>query len=445
MADRSLDVLCFGQLAGRLVDAPGGMEFRYADRWLESQRPPLSQSLPLSGEFGTRQVIAYFGGLLPEGAPRATLARQLGISANNDFGLLEQLGGDTAGAVSLLPPGTEIPRTGTEVEWLDERELGQLIDELPQRPMHADEDGEYRLSLAGVQDKLPVVVRADGRVGLTKGRTPSTHILKTPIERFDDTVANEAFCLALGRELGIDTVLATPRVADGRQFLLVARYDRRETEHGTERLHQEDICQALSVPSDRKYQAAGGPGMGDCFALVRTATAVPARETIRLLDDFALNFIVGNHDAHGKNFSLLYVPDMRTATLAPAYDVMSSIVYLRTHRMSKKMAMKIGSTYSPDDANAGHLAALLTEAGLGGAAARRRLRGIANSAPAAAQTVRARMAGAGWDSRTLASLEELVGRRAQRLLALTHTPARRVTSHGSANEPSRSRGRGSGR
>ena len=109
------------------------------------------------------------------------------------------------------------------MRWLKEDELAELIAELPSRPMHADADGEYRLSLAGVQDKLPVVVGGDGQIGLTEGRTPSTHILKAPIERLPNTVANEALCLQIGRQLGIPTVEAHPRRAGERECLLVTR------------------------------------------------------------------------------------------------------------------------------------------------------------------------------------------------------------------------------
>jgi serine/threonine-protein kinase HipA len=397
------------------------MRFAYDPGWVEEGRPPLSQSLPLGGAFGAEQVTAFFGGLLPEGEPRTTLARQLGVSARNDFSLLEQIGGDTAGAVSLVRPGdTPQEQADEHVEWLDERELGVLIDELPQRPMHADEDGEFRLSLAGAQDKLPVVVDTDGRVGLTRGRTPSTHILKTPITRLVDTVPSEAFCLAFGRELGIDTVHADPRVANGREYLLVERYDRRLGDgRTTERLHQEDFCQALGIPSTRKYQSEGGPGLADCFALVRSATAVPARETIKLLDYWGLSFLVGNHDAHGKNFSLLYAPDTASARLAPAYDVMSSIVYQRSHQLSKKMAMKLGSAYDPNYANAGHLTTFLQDAGLGVAASRRRLRNLAARAPETAAVIRATFTADSWDRETLAGIEAVIARRAKLLTHLT--------------------------
>jgi len=429
---RALQVVCFGRRAGTLLDDPEGLAFVYEAAWISDGQPPLSQSLPLDGSFGVSEATAFFGGLLPEGTPREILARQLGVSVANDFGLLEHLGGDTAGAISLLVPGASpSAHRADDIDWLDEEPLGTLIEELPARPMHADADGEWRLSLAGAQDKLPVVVGADGRVGLTRGRSPSTHILKTPIDRLPDTVANEAFCLDLGQRLGVTTVRASPRRAGGRECLLVARYDRRHTEAGVRRLHQEDFCQALGIPTHRKYQSEGGPSLEEGFGLLRAAVAVPARDAPRMLDYLGLSFLVANHDAHGKNYSLLYGPGAARASLAPAYDVLCTIVYDKVKPMSRKMAMKIGGEYRPDYVRSRHLDRLLTDAGLGAAPSRRRLRALATSAPRAAAAARAALAEDGWDSPTLAAIEHIVGQRAQWLLEIAApaaAPARRSTA-----------------
>ena len=414
-ADRTLGVWCFGRLAGTLVDTRDGPTFTYESAWLADGMPPLSQSLPLSGTFAPAAAAAFFGGLLPEGAPRELLARRLGVSTGNDFGLLAAVGGDTAGAISLQPAGQEPRSSAYDVEWLDDVALLALVDELPSRPMHADEDGEYRLSLAGAQDKLPVVVADDGRIGLTKGQTPSTHILKTPIEHLAHTVVNEAFCLAIGRALGIDAVTATPRRVADREFLLIKRYDRLADGDAIRRLHQEDFCQALGIPSARKYQAEGGPSLGDCFDLLRTATAVPAQEIVKLLDDVALSFLVGNHDAHGKNYSLLYLPDTARAVLAPAYDIVSTFAYHKSNNLTRKMAVSIGGQYKPDYLERRHLDRLVGDAGLGASAARRRLRAHADAAPSAARKVHAQLAADGWEAPIFHTIIDIVDQRAGRL------------------------------
>lgn len=429
MTARTLSVVCFGRIAGTLTDDVSGIAFSYDPAWVSAGQPPLSQSLPIDGAFGAGEASAFFGGLLPEGRPRELLARQLGVSVSNDFGLLDRIGGDTAGAISLVRPGTPLPpTTGTDVEWLDDDQLAQLIAELPSRPMHADAEGEYRLSLAGAQDKLPVVVNDHGQVGLTKGRTPSTHILKTPIDRLPDTVANEAFCLGFGRQLGINTAEATPRRVKDQECLLVGRYDRRSTGGVIQRLHQEDFCQALGVPSHRKYESEGGPGLADCFALLSRVVDVPAREAPRLLDYIGLSFLVANHDAHGKNYSLLYLPDTAQPVLAPAYDILSTIAYRKVKPMSRKMAMKFGGDYRPDYVRARHLDRLLGDAGLGVAASRRRLRALAAEAPAAGAAVRTALANEGWDSDVLEQVQAIVEQRSEWLSEIAvaaPAPARR--------------------
>jgi serine/threonine-protein kinase HipA len=422
-ADRTLGVWCFDRLAGTLTDSRPAMTFAYDLGWLADGKPPLSQSLPLDGASTPQAAAAFFGGLLPEGVPREQLARRLGVSERNDFSLLAAVGGDTAGAITLLPPGQEPEPGGHDVEWLDDDELVKLVKDLPSRPMHADEDGEYRLSLAGAQDKLPVVVGHDGRIGLTKGSTPSTHILKTPIERLANTVVNEALCPAIGRELGIDAVSATPHRIRDREFLLVQRYDRREADGQKLRLHQEDFCQALGIPTDRKYEAEGGPSLADCFGLLREATEIPAREIVKLVDQVALSFLVGNHDAHGKNYSLLYLPETSGATLAPAYDIISTFAYHKSNDTTRKMAMCIGGEYKPEYLAPRHLDRLIAEAGLGPAAARRRLLAHARAAPHAARKVRGELAVDGWDAPVLDAIIEIVDKRSSWLTDLA-TPSR---------------------
>jgi serine/threonine-protein kinase HipA len=419
----TLDVLCFGERAGVLADERDGLRFTYDPTWVAAARPPLSQSLPLDGDPAPAVVHAYFGGLLPEGEPRRLLARRLGVSERNDFALLGAIGGDCAGAITLAPSSTGAPPGGgePEIDWLDAARLAELISTLPDHPMLADEDGEIRLSLAGAQDKLPVVVDGTGRVGVTAGRTPSTHILKMPIARFPGTVVNEAFCLALGYRLGVRTVEAWPRRVGEHAYLLVERYDRLHHPDGVERLHQEDFCQALGIPSERKYEVEGGPSLADCFALVRRATAVPAKHTLVLLDAVALNFLVGNHDAHGKNFSLRR--SREHTELAPFYDVLSTVAY---PGLARKAAMGIGGERRPDYVARRHLDRLCEEAGLGGAAVRRRLRAMAHEAPVAAREVRASLTQDGWDHPVLDAIPAIVDRRAAQLAAIAGPrPAKR--------------------
>lgn len=421
-AERRAFVVCFGETAGTLESEGTGMSFAYDSDWIDRGHPPLSLSLPLDGSFSPAQATAFFGGLLPEGEPRELLARRLGLSVDNDFSLLTAVGGDTAGAISILPEGSAVgagEALGDGVVWLDDEGIAELIDTLPRRPMHADDDGEWRLSLAGAQDKLPVVVSADGVIGLTRGRTPSTHILKTPIVRLEDTVANEAFCLAFGRALDnrraarFSAVDARPIAVLGRETLLVARYDRIDVGGRTQRLHQEDFCQALGVPTARKYESEGGPGLADGVDLIRRA-GYPAGVS-RFVDYLILNFLVGNHDAHGKNFSLLYGAGDRRGTLAPAYDVLSTVAYHGQHRLTRKMAMRIGGEYRPEYVRERHLDRLCGEAGLGRAATRKRIGALATRAPEVADRTRVAFRESGWHRPVIDEIVAIIRQRAAML------------------------------
>ena len=245
--------------------------------------PSISCSLPKRPErFSSRECLPFFGGLLPESRQREMVGRVLGVSAANDFALLDRLGGDVAGALQILPPGiAPEPESDTHPgAYPDEDALARMIDELETRPLLAGK-GELRLSLAGVQSKLPVVVDENG-VGLPGRRQASTHILKPPIREFLGTTENEALVMRLARAM-CETDDSTQRVAPGeirsaagRGYLLVERYDRVRDRSGiVRRLHQEDFCQALGVPSDLKYAAEGGPNLKRCFALVRGVATRP--------------------------------------------------------------------------------------------------------------------------------------------------------------------------
>lgn len=399
-----------GRRAGTLRDELAGLAFDYDPAWAAADRASLSQSLPVDGDVSAEAARAFFGGLLPEGAPRELLARRFGISAANDFALLELIGGDCAGAVTLLPAGARPQQREGSAVWLDADEVARLVAELPQRPMHADERGEFRLSLAGAQDKLPVVVDA-GRIGLPAGGRPSTHILKASIRRLPATVLNEAFCLAFGSGLAISTVSARPHRAGDQVLLLVDRYDRTSVEGETLRLHQEDFCQALGTPSDRKYQREGGPGLADCFTLVDRATTTPAAAKAGLLDAWALSFLVGNHGAHGKNLSLLY--RHRATTLAPVYDVLSTVIYWKVEEMDRKMAMHVGGEYRPAYVRERHLERMAQETGMSPRLVRRRLVALARRAPDVAERTRARFQAELWWDPFLDAIVDTIARRAE--------------------------------
>lgn len=329
-----------GQLA---LNEYGEPEFTYAEDWLAMpEARPVSASLPLKPEpFDRRATLPFFEGLLPEASQRTAIAQALGISERNEFRLLEEIGGEVAGAIEVWPEDVEpasadMKATATS-RILSDDELVALIDRLPARPMLAGGEDGLRLSLAGAQSKLPVVCK-DGQIALPEPGQLTTHILKPEIARFEGTAENEAFCMRLARAIGLAVASVEYRSVGDKRFLLIERYDRQTGEDGkTIRLHQEDFCQALGFTSARKYASDGGPVFRDCFALIRRVTTRPAAEALKLLDAALFNTIIGNADAHAKNFSLLYLPD-RTE-LAPLYDLLSTVAY---PDFSQRFAMKIG-------------------------------------------------------------------------------------------------------
>ncbi len=309
----------------------------------------------------------FFGGILPEESKRDQIARNLGISSRNDYAMLERIGGECAGAVTFIPGGQPLPGTNYQHRELSEADLAGIFRKLPHRPLMAGE-ADVRLALAGAQDKIAVYVKETG-VSLPLGGTPTTQFLKPAVERFEGVVFNEAICMKLACAAGIPTAEVEFRQVENIDYLKIKRYDRRT--HSTsgetrfEHLHQEDFCQALGIPSETKYQGEGGPGLKQCFALLRDVSRIPIVELQHLLDAVIFNVLVGNHDAHAKNFSLLYEEGRKgtepNVRLAPLYDLVSTVCY---PELTPRMAMKLGGEYRSDRLTRRHFEKLADDAGL---------------------------------------------------------------------------------
>lgn len=362
---RKLDVYIHGHLAGKLAqDDHGELSFDYAESWRSNPDAiPLSHSLPLAQRhFNRRACRGFFAGLLPDESKREVIGRNLGVSAKNDFALLEQIGGECAGAVTFIPEGQALPEADAQYRPLTPHELAEKLQALPRRPLLAGEDG-IRLSLAGAQDKIAVHVAGD-KISLPLKGAPSTHILKPAINRFEGLVFNEALCMNLARAIGLSAASVRIGKVEGIDYLLVERYDRAQDGSQLRREHQEDFCQALGVAPENKYQAEGGPSIKQCFELVRVASSSPVIDLQWLLDAVIFNWLIGNNDAHGKNFSLVYRGEAnseRQTQLSPLYDLVSTIFY---KELSLKMAMKIGGEYDSERIFPEHFERLAEEAGL---------------------------------------------------------------------------------
>ncbi len=378
---KELVVTLAGVRAGRLVQkSNGNLQFRYDPGY---SGPPISHAMPVQAEAQSHKLCqAVFGGLLLEGDGRDTLAKTLGVSANNDFGLLEEVGRDVAGAVAVLEPDETVPTT-PEVRRVNADELGQLLRHLPQRPLAVDPSEGIRLSLAGAQPKLPIILDAAGAALPINSAAPTTHILKPEPQAFPGLVDNEWFCMTLAAAAGLRVAEVRKEISvSGLPYLVVERYDRDQMADPIRRLHQEDFCQALGVPSTFKYQAEGGPGVRDAIALLRKATAVPVIELPRFWDALAFNWLIGNCDAHGKNYSLLY--DAGSPTLAPLYDLVSTVVY---PELVTRLAMSIDGATQIADVDDKAWSELAAQVGVRRDFAMGTIRRVAGHAAAAAERV----------------------------------------------------------
>ena len=376
---RTLDVYLHRDLVGHLTqDNSGHITFKYVDAWGEHPASrALSQSLPLrKGRFTQKECRGFFSGILPEQSQRELVARNLGISARNDFAMLEKIGGECAGAVTFMPAGQPLPDSTARYRDLSDDDLISMLKTLPRRPLLAGEE-DVRLSLAGAQDKVAVKV-SGSQISIPLENAPSTHILKPASERFVGVPFNEVLCLRLASAVGIPAAAAEVRTIRGMDYALIERYDRTSTQTPEglqyERLHQEDFCQALGVVSEHKYQNEGGPSFKQCFDLLRAVSSAPVIDLQRMLDAAIFNYLIGNHDAHGKNFSLLYSPGQGSVRFAPLYDLVCTLYY---PELSRKMAMKIGGEYLLDKIAPRNFEKLAEETGLAKPLLKRRVPALA--------------------------------------------------------------------
>ncbi|GLS31025.1 serine/threonine-protein kinase HipA [Mesorhizobium albiziae] len=412
-----LDVWFGEAKAGALGQDDGGaLSYSYDRDYLSGREPrAISFSMPLQEAAHTDRIVRpFFSGLLPDEGARQRLAGALGISAGNAFGLLEVIGGECAGALSLYPTGEGPPASDDDgVEVLSTARLEEILGKLRERPLLGGEEG-VRLSLAGAQDKLAVCVDGED-IGLAKGGRPTTHILKPFIQALDGTVENELFCLRLAARLKLPVPVVDMRRAGAVSFLLVKRYDRVLHKDGSiTRLHQEDFCQALSVPPELKYEEEGGPGTQSSLDLIDRATARPAANRLSFIRMIIFHYLVGNADAHGKNYSLLYrdtVPD-----LAPLYDVVSTAAY---SRLSKKLAMAIGGRSVPDTIHLKQWLALVPETKGAKRLLMKDMADLAGHITGEADKLLAEFEEAGIAHDILKAIRAVIGTRATHLLRIT--------------------------
>jgi serine/threonine-protein kinase HipA len=336
----SLDVYLYGERIGTLFPA-GDNDYRlaYEPELVERVGPGkalLSNSLPARPEpYSAEATRAYVEGLLPEGPRRQKLGRELGLDAADGYLLLAELGRDCSGAVVFLPEGeTPQRRERDSFAWLSEDELAEVVRSPPPRLFGADRGQRMRSVLPGIRHKLSLV-HDGGRWAWPEAGVPSTHVVKPETGEYPEYVANEMFCMTVFRQVGLPVAKATVEEIAGRLCLVSPRYDRVVGDGGIDvrRLHCESFCQALGILPGADEESAEGQAPG--WTEVRGLMSAVSRpdEIVNLLTAAFCNYILGNGDAHGKNFALidrgrtsLSAPD-RKWRLAPLTDLTSTVVY----------------------------------------------------------------------------------------------------------------------
>jgi serine/threonine-protein kinase HipA len=295
------------------------------------------------------------------------------------------------------------------VRWLSDEELAEALANLPAHPLGGGADA--RVSLGGVQEKLIVTRAPSGRFGQPLGGAPSTHIIKPSVAPWTDIAANEAFCLRVARCCGLATATCETVEIGDTSCLVVERFDRTLTDDlRIVRIHQEDFCQALGVLPASKYEGEGGPSIADIVAALRQISAAPAADVNALLRAVGLNFLVGNSDAHGKNFALLY-DDVAGPRLSPLYDIVCTAVYDVTPRM----AMLIGGQDEPAAVTEESWRRLADDCGVNAPLLVRNLRVLAGRARECAAAVAATATAEGWHRPVIDEIVRVVDERATML------------------------------
>ena len=349
-----LAVLMNGRNVGSLTrDINGAVEFQYNPVWLAwPNAMPVSLSMPLREERYTgAPVIIVFDNLLPDNLGiRRHIAERVGAPGTDAFSLLTAIGRDCVGALQFIADGSD-PGDVMVVqgEPITDKQIEKIIRNLGNAPLGTGAETEFRISIAGVQEKT-ALLRRNGRWEIPHGATPTTHILKPAIGLLGngldltESVENEHFCLTFLAELGVPVARSEIATFGKTRVLVVERFDRVWAGDRLIRRPQEDMCQTLGIPWTQKYENEGGPGIHRILTLLKASDEADG-DRKRFLESQILFWLLGATDGHAKNFSLHLLPGNQFA-LAPLYDVLSAQpnVDKGEIRVNKfKLAMAVGN------------------------------------------------------------------------------------------------------
>lgn len=332
---QSLPVHFGERRVGELRHDRGRLELAY-----DAEAAPIAQRLSWRSEpYGDAESRAFVANLLPEGDWRGMLCKRLSLPDTDDFTLLQRLGHDCAGSVTFEDPS--LSHTGDAYTPLPEPTLRAWLKDPMARPTPAEAPG-LRRALAGAQDKL-ILHLAEGEPYLCERGAPSTVILKPDIQSgwrgVELTALNELFCMQLAEAVG----LRVPKSFWFAGAYGVERFDRRYVGSRLTRVHQEDFAQLLGVLPAAKYEI----GWRDCFRVVDKHLKDPGAARRELIERLLFNLLIGNGDAHGKNFALLFSES--GTELAPAYDLLCTDAY---PALSQAFVMRVGPARRQEELSA---------------------------------------------------------------------------------------------
>ncbi|GAA4908128.1 serine/threonine-protein kinase HipA [Stackebrandtia albiflava] len=339
LVEKQYAVILYGHRVGLLAQRGDHVRFTFQEGYRENpDRPVLGlrfEDHPVGAYGAALRLPPWFSNLLPEGALRRWIAEAGHVSADREMELLAKIGHDLPGAVQVVPAAAVEPDGTWEVE-------------SPPHPSGDDVTEPWRFSLAGVAMKLSMLQRGD-RLTVPAYGERGDWIVKLPDQAFPAVPQNEYAMMRFAAEVGIqvpevrlvhrDDLPGVPsRMWPSGEHVAYAikRFDRAEDGHRTP-IHIEDFAQVLDRYADRKYEG----NYETAAALVYRGHDVTAlREFVRRL---TFSVLIGNGDAHLKNWSLIY-PDRISPTLAPAYDLVSTFLYREAGDGPEDLALKLCGT-----------------------------------------------------------------------------------------------------
>jgi len=352
-----------GKDVGKLsIDENEAYYFEYCEDWINSGFS-ISPYLLFGKEYASSTVKRFLENLIPEGEGLDDIATFAHISKNNTFAMMHTIGYDTAGALMF---GENSEANEAIFREIPTKELTDRIEQLESKGI-AIWDKKVRLSLAGVQAKLPVILK-DEKIGLGNGTLSSTHIMKFQTKKHLHIVVNELFCMTLAQKIGLNVANVELKRFDNYPTLLIERFDRIYKDNLVERLHIIDGCQMLNLPPSYKYEQnfgslrdvadiREGASFKKLFKITKLCS-VPAIARLELLNWAMFNLIIGNSDAHGKNFS--FFVDKRGIKPTPFYDILCVMMYDFDHNL----AMAYGDEFNPDEVLAYQLREFADDVGM---------------------------------------------------------------------------------